>query len=439
MRWTLCFAGAIAVMTLGANSPAEAQIARCASDWGGELRLAGASWRIGIEREPDGELVVDVPLMWRAGEHATDVNFGRREIQFNLPYDLGRFSGRLSDCNLVGEVVRQDGARATVAWAAAARTPITRENLTIESDGVIVAATLVRPSTTTAVPAVIVLHGGGDSSRADSPPYVFWGDYLARRGFAVLLYDKRGNGDSTGNWRTVGFDDRARDVAALAEALAARRGIQGNRIGLFAVSQGGWVAVRAAQLSNRIAFAAMVSAPVVTPLAADTYASWTGARRAGLTAEEADERILLWSAYVEFVRSGGRDEEWNTLMRRVRDAEARPWFARRPFDPEPRVDPFVSWYPLVLDYDPAPALEATNIPMLWVYGAADTQSDVGRNVAILTSLRDRRGKPYEIAVLAGGDHGLGQPAPTLSGNSTYFTAAPGFMETIDAWFDARAR
>lgn len=439
MRLTYCFASAIAAVALGGASVAQAQSARCGHYWAGDLSLAGATWRVGIEREPDGDLVVDIPSMWRAGEHATAVDFGRREVRFDMPYDLGRFSGRLSDCNLVGEVTRQDGARTTVAWAASTRSPITQENITVQAGGVMIGATLVRPSTIAPVPAVIVLHGGGDSSRADSPPYTFWGDYLARRGFAVLLYDKRGNGESTGNWRTVGFDNRARDVVTLAEALAARHDIQANRIGLLAVSQGGWVATRAAQLSDRIAFTAMISAPAVTPLAADTYASWTGARRAGLTAEEADERIQLWDAYVEFVRSGGRDEEWNSLTRRVRDAEARPWFARRPFDPEPRVDPFVSWYPLVLDYDPAPALEATNIPMLWVYGAADTQSDVGRNVAILTSLRDRLGKPYEIAVLPGGDHGIGQPAPILRGDTTYFTAAPGFLETIDAWFDARAR
>jgi pimeloyl-ACP methyl ester carboxylesterase len=89
-------------------------------------------------------------------------------------------------------------------------------------------------------------------------------------------------------------------------------------------------------------------------------------------------------------------------------------------------------------YDPQPALAEIEIPMLWVYGANDTQSDVSASLSILSHLRDRQNKRYDIAVLEGGDHGIGIPVPTPNGASQYFTAAPGFLETIEGWLKTRA-
>lgn len=406
--------------------------------WRGEMVLAGSTWSVGVTRSPDGSAGIDVPSMWRAGERARHA-FSADRASIELPYSLGHLNARVVDCRLVGEVVRSDGARARVSWDSRPPSKAIREEMKFDVNGVTIAATLVRPEGVSRAPLVIVLHGGGDSSREDSPPYTFWADELSRLGLAVLLYDKRGNGSSTGSWRTVGFDERAADVVAMAGELGARAHIDPKRIGLLAVSQGGWVAIRAAQLSDRIAFIGTIAAPVVSPYEADAYASWLGSLKGGLSVDEADERLKLWRSYIDSVRSGHSEERWNALLAQVQSARRQPWFSRRPFDPEPRSDPFVSWYPLVADFDPQPALSKLDIPMLWVYGGADTQSDVGRNAAILTRLRDRLGKPYEIAVLAGGDHGVGLSAKPLTGKIEYFTAAPGFLETVDRWFADRAR
>ena len=272
------------MLTIQLLGPAPAQeIAQGRCDyWRGEMTLADATWNVGVTRTLDDSAIVDVPSMWRAGER-TQHSFSFDRASIELPYSLGHLDGRIVDCRLVGEVIRSDGAHARVSWDNRPHYKAVREELKFDVNGVTIAATLVHPEGVSRAPLTIVLHGGGDSSRTDSPPYIFWGDELSKLGFAVLLYDKRGNGNSTGGRRKVGIDERAAEFVAMAGELAARADIDAKRIGLLAVSQGGWVAMRAAQMSDRIAFVASIAAPVVSPYEADAYASWIGSLKADAT------------------------------------------------------------------------------------------------------------------------------------------------------------
>ena len=63
--------------------------------------------------------------------------------------------------------------------------------------------------------------------------------FLIRHGMAVLGYDKRGVGGSTGDWNTASFDDLAGDVVAAFEYLKTRSDIDRTQIGLLGVEPGG--------------------------------------------------------------------------------------------------------------------------------------------------------------------------------------------------------
>ena len=65
---------------------------------------------------------------------------------------------------------------------------------------------------------------------------------FAARGFAVLSYDKRGAGKSTGNLGAASFEDLADDAVAVSKFLPARTDIAANQIGFWGQSQGGWIA-----------------------------------------------------------------------------------------------------------------------------------------------------------------------------------------------------
>ncbi len=88
------------------------------------------------------------------------------------------------------------------------------------------------------IPRSFWSHGSGAENRAFILPFA---RFLVRRGMAVLGYDKRGVGGSTGDWQTASFDVLAGDVVAAFEYLKTRPDIDATQVGLLGVSQAGWV------------------------------------------------------------------------------------------------------------------------------------------------------------------------------------------------------
>ena len=87
---------------------------------------------------------------------------------------------------------------------------------------------------------------------------------LVEEGLAVLTYDKRGTGLSTGSWQSSGLDDLAGDLLAALEVLLKRNDIEKDNIGLIGTSEGGWVAPLAASRSDKIAYIVNISGGAFT-------------------------------------------------------------------------------------------------------------------------------------------------------------------------------
>ena len=109
------------------------------------------------------------------------------------------------------------------------------------------------------VPAVVMAAGSGPSSGAHARNWEDIGARLAAAGLATFGYDKPGCGASTGDWTRLTLHDRAQESLAAVAALAAQPEVDGNRIGLFGGSQGGWVAPLAAAASDTILIATVRS------------------------------------------------------------------------------------------------------------------------------------------------------------------------------------
>ena len=128
-------------------------------------------------------------------------------------------------------------------------------------------------------PAVVWVHGAGESARLpyDGAPLV---QALVDSGIAVLSYDKRGVGESEGECCPGDygqFNLLAADVDGAVAALRSRPEIDPSRIGLLGASQAGWVVPLAAVRSNgRVAFTALVDAPAVSTGEEDLYSQETG-------------------------------------------------------------------------------------------------------------------------------------------------------------------
>jgi pimeloyl-ACP methyl ester carboxylesterase len=228
-----------------------------------------------------------------------------------------------------------------------------------ENDGARLAFTLDLPPGTGPFPAVVAGHGSGRITRDQ---LTWLSSRLTALGFAVLRFDKRGVGASTGTFVFVGtkdsptvFPQLAGDVAAGVRFLRTRPEIDPRRIGLVGMSQAGWILPLAARALGGVPFMVLLSGPVCS------------------VGQE-----MFYSDLVE-----------NDASRTIAEANA-----------------LMPTYDGPAGYDPVPVLRALDTPTLWVLGLADRSIPVQLTLQNLKALRGQ-GRPFEWRTYEGLDHGLG--------------------------------
>jgi uncharacterized protein len=114
--------------------------------------------------------------------------------------------------------------------------------------------TLTLPDAGGPVPAVVIASGSGPLDRDSNHRRARFevarqlAHALAAGGLASLRYDKRGVGESPGDWRAAGLHDNVDDLGRALDALAARPEVDAGRILLAGHSEG---AILAAALAAR--------------------------------------------------------------------------------------------------------------------------------------------------------------------------------------------
>lgn len=112
---------------------------------------------------------------------------------------------------------------------------------------VLLAGSLTRPKVGHQLPGVVLIHGSGLTDRdstmlGEHKPLLVLADALTRAGYAVLRYDKRGVGQSSGDFRAATTLDFAGDAAAAMRYLRTRSEIDSKRVALVGHSEGGTIA-----------------------------------------------------------------------------------------------------------------------------------------------------------------------------------------------------
>ncbi|HBS48416.1 TPA: alpha/beta hydrolase [Candidatus Dependentiae bacterium] len=127
---------------------------------------------------------------------------------------------------------------------------------------------LTMPNQTGHFPAVILVAGLGphdrDNNMMGHKRFLVLADYLTRNGIAVLRFDKRGVGKSTGDYAVATSRDFADDVIAGIKYLKTRKEIDPNKIGLIGHSEGGMIACMLAAESKDVAFLVSMAGVVQT-------------------------------------------------------------------------------------------------------------------------------------------------------------------------------
>ncbi|MFZ0062494.1 MAG: alpha/beta fold hydrolase [Pyrinomonadaceae bacterium] len=329
---------------------------------------------------------------------------------------------------------RESGAFAT-------RSNIRQEEVTFKNGDVTLAGTLLLPATKGnggKRPALVFVHGSGAQSRE-----MYWGlGYLyAARGFAVLAYDKRGVGKSTGNWREASFQDLADDAVAGAKFLQARTDIAANQIGFWGQSQGGWIAPLAASRFPEAAFAVALSGGGLSPADTELFDTEFELIKAGYTADEVKEALAFQKLKNEII---GLADKWDEYSKARAIAKDKKWFRHRGIDvygAEKRDDPFWTHMRRSYVYDPAPTLRASPAPLLAIFGELDSPEGVKANVRAIKQIMDQAGRrDYIVKVYPNGSHNLMEVPPDNPNEQVRLKRfPPGFFETMVDWTTTQLR
>ena len=111
------------------------------------------------------------------------------------------------------------------------------EKVTFMSGEVRLKGMLMLPEGNGPFPAVVMTQSNASPTRHQG----FFISYLLSQGIAVLSFDKRGTGESDGNWIKSSFADLKNDINEGMNFLSNQEMIERNNIGVFSISQGGLI------------------------------------------------------------------------------------------------------------------------------------------------------------------------------------------------------
>jgi pimeloyl-ACP methyl ester carboxylesterase len=290
-------------------------------------------------------------------------------------------------------VARSVGFTAYLHYAWAGET----ERVTFKSGGLSLSGLLVKPDGKAPYPAIVVLHGSGRADGVhDLPVYRIHASAFVQKGMAVLVYDKRGTGDSEGDFGTASYQDFVQDAVAAVRFLRSRGDIDPVRIGLLGTSEGGWLAPEVAATAGETAFIINKCGSPLSWQETVLFEIENELAAAGVdhdTIRQALElRTRMWKYYVAVVANGAQasgaeraaiNAELAALKKRQDSKSIGLPASLQEYDAKA--------YALLaskVSYDPTPFLQQLDVPMLWVFGEKDVNVPTAMSVAALDRLKN---------------------------------------------------
>jgi pimeloyl-ACP methyl ester carboxylesterase len=349
----------------------------------------------------------------------SDTSFVAGTSMFGVPPVVQSLSFRRTGAGALTALLRtapHDAGESATAVA------LRREDVTFDNGSVRLAGTLLLPPPgQRLVAAVVFTHGGGPAVRE-----TFWGlaYLLASRGIAVLTYDKRGVGQSSGSWRDASFDELASDAVTGARYLQSRGDIDSSSIGFWGLSQGGWIAPLAASQFARAAFAIALSGGGLSPALQELYDTEYELGMAGFSKQAIDSALDFQRTRDKYTVAG---EGWSEYALRLEQARTARWFRYPGTDtwgPAAANDPYWTNVRRYYFYDPSPALRTLNAPVLAMFGELDTPVAARLNATRMAALLDSAGHRHStVALVPQARHNLME---TSASNPREFARLNGF-------------
>ncbi|GJL93009.1 alpha/beta hydrolase family protein [Hyphococcus sp.] len=299
------------------------------------------------------------------------------------------------------------------------------------ADGVHLQGTLISPNTPGPHPAIVILHGSGPSSGIGMFGSGHANAFL-KHGIAVLIYDKRGCGESGGNFDTATYADFIDDAIASIEMLRKRSDIDAAKVALFGSSESGWFTPEIAERVGGVPFIINRAGPPLSWIETNLWEIRNELLNAGLTDENEIADFLqlrekVWRYYEQAAAAHDPLPELRAeLEAEVARVDPRWLEATSMRVAEYEQEKFERYLVDIL-YDPAPYWERLNIPVFALHGGADQNVPTARAVEVFDRLR-REGKSIEVIVYPGYKHGMAKYHNLFS-----MGYPPGYLPAVGEW------
>jgi pimeloyl-ACP methyl ester carboxylesterase len=441
--------------------------------WHGDIDIMSTKLGIIVKFRSEGGLskgTIDIPTQKAEGLSLTGVVFNNPKVRFELEAGPGlavfegiyypdSISGTFQQGGISGTFLLKKG-EPVVEIIDESSLPYAQEEVSFTNGGNSFTGTFTYPkenkSGIPGYPAVILITGSGPQERdeeiAGFKIFKTIADHLSRNGIAVLRYDDRGTGGSTGNVNDATTMDFAGDVIAAVNYLKSRGDVYS--IGLLGHSEGGIVAPIAAVKSHDVQFIILMAGTGVKGIDILKEQSKLIMKADKATKQEIDGYLKLLDAIDDAVKNNrSLDAVKNEIKNSIIDNfDDLPKEQRKNIkNPEQYANDVAEmtiaqfsapWMKYFMQYDPAPMLEKVSCPVYVLFGGKDLQVPPKQNEKpILDALKKGGNEEVSVEVFPTANH-LFQDAVTGS-PSEYGQLkkefVPGFLDKITEWIQVKVQ
>ncbi|WP_291119996.1 alpha/beta hydrolase family protein [Flavobacterium sp. UBA6135] len=391
-------------------------------DWKGTLKVMGTDLELQFNFAKNNENYVgnlSVPQQKAMGIQLTAVKFENNTLDIfiedaTITYSaklnannelVGKFSqrGQEFDLTLVKgftEIIKPNRPQEPKAPFDYTIEEVIFEN---KKDNATLSGTLTYPKNKKSFPTVILISGSGPQDRNSEifhhKPFWVIADYLTKNGIAVLRYDDRGVGKSTGDRKLATSNDFATDVEAAISFLKTKKQIDPKKIGLIGHSEGGMIAQIVASKDKSIAFIVLLASPGIPGNELLKEQAHRIGKAAGMTEEELVKAGKTNETIYNLVKSDLNQSDLVAQLNAVMSENLKENMLFQMQSPEEKEKTLtqqtqgitVPWFRYFMRFNPSDYIEKIKCPILALNGDKDLQVIAESNLTAIAEAVKKAG------------------------------------------------
>ena len=407
--------------------------------WTGTLSASGMELQIYFEmNEAEQKALISIPMQKVKDIESGTFSISGKKLSIVYPSFRVRYEGEYDDTleEFVGEWIqgtsiplnlKRTNEKATIKRP---QTPVEPypydvKDITVNNSAapkVNLAGTLTTPKGDGPFPLAILVSGSGRQNRNSEilghQTFLVIADYLTRAGIAVLRYDDRGVGLSSGSHTKSTTADFASDTKAMYNYAKTLTKIDTTKIGIIGHSEGGMIAPMIASENSDIGYIVSLAGPAVAIADLMTDQNVQIMEQLGMSKEGLEITNTSLPKIYGIVNQDKEPKElFDTLI-----ASVHGFYDTLSEEDQKLLSPnkasyymqlsqtfFTPWFRYFLAYDPTESWQKTKCPVLAINGSEDIQVAAKMNTdAIISNLAIAGNMNAKVKILPGLNH-LFQP------------------------------